>query len=118
MEKEELESLLDGFRHNPYKVLFGTEAKRKIGRRYILNPDGEMNLEDLKGNEDLMKSINEFIALDILAKREEDGTTSYRIKDSEMGERYKQIIKGVASMMVLATEKVEELNGVELSKYL
>lgn len=101
--------LLEEFRHTPFKVLFGTEAKRRIGKIYLLDPDEYVKLESLKyeNKDELMNAINELYVLDILEKREVNGVAYYHIKDSLMGQAYKRMINSVLSMVTTVTE-VEE----------
>ena len=114
--KSELESSLK-FKDRPLKVLFGTEPKRIIGRAYVTNPDGEISLRNLRYEEkSLTKAIDEFRALDIIKEREEDGIAYYSISDSEMGQEYKQILEGTLAMIILATEKVEKSQGIDLEE--
>ncbi len=116
VDKSELESLvgafrlLEKFREDPFKILFGTEAKKRICKMYSLNPDGSLALENInyEKKDELMRAIYELCVLDILDIKEMHGVPHYYIKESLMGLYYKQIIKSIAAMEVTVTE-VEEM---------
>lgn len=109
------ETLWDELRYDPAKVLFGTKAKRAIAKIYIVDMNGEIGLQDLKyrgktTERDLIKAFRNLMALGIVKRRREGKKVYYRINtDNLMGRKYKEMLQRMASMIILATEKVEKL---------
>jgi len=93
-------------RRDPFRILFGTEAKKRLGKLYLLDPDGIVNLEYIKyeNKEELIHAADELCVLDILEKKEINGMNYYGIKESLMGQKYKQMIKGAEAMVIIVTQ--------------
>ena len=98
---------------DPAKVLFGNKAKRTITKIFLIYPDGEVSLKDLRlqgktAEKDLIKAFREYVDLKILKKRRSGKAIYYYIdRESLMGRKYLEIVRSLAGVVVLATEMTE-----------
>ena len=108
-------------RDDPAKVLLGSKAMREILKRFIIDPDGEVSLKEMRerrrvSERDLITAFKVLALIGILEKKKKGKMTYYLInRDSYFGKQYTNLLRIFAGIMVASTEMEEDLN---LSDYI